>query len=181
MPSVAMVARGAPLGATPTVPTLSYSAQGQFTITNYDSLLTYTVVNGTRSGNVITVSSTGTTATVTAKYSRGLVSSASSSMLTAAHGRVLSSIATSLGSEGCGHRSDLCCPGGTILDTSGAVCGGAPGTRTAGGCGGGCPEGPYDPFEAGCFTLYVTCWNWYWTDYSGSGYSLIGSVWGKVG
>lgn len=162
-------------GATPPIPTLSYTAEKQFTITNYDPTLIYDVVNATRSASVITINNTGTTATITSKYTRSVISSSSKNMLTAIHTRVLTSSAGGVSSEGCGPRPTICCPV-TITGVDGSTCGSG-GTR---GNFAGCPTCPSQPFEAGCFGLFLTCWNWYWTDYSGSGYNLFGSVWGKA-
>lgn len=176
MPAIAVTTRATPLGATPAVPTVSYTADNQFTITNYDATLTYTVTNGTRAGNLVTP--TSTTTTVTVKYPRGVVSSAAATLLTAPYARVLTSVATTLGSEGCGPRPNLCCPTGTIQSTAGNQCGGAPGTQGSfAGCSGCTPSNP-------CYGLFVTCWNWRWNNYStgpeGTGYTLIGNTWGKV-
>lgn len=166
----------------PPTPTLSYTADGQFTITNYNAALFYVVTGATRSSDILSSVSNG--ATITAAYANGAPTSGSSTMNVAPNVRILTSVAGGVSSEGCGPRPDLCCPAGTIQSTAGNQCGGAPGTRTPGGCGGGCPEGPFDPFNAGCFALFVTCWNWRWTNYSdgtdGIGYTLIGNTWGKV-
>lgn len=165
-----------PLGAVPAVPTATYTAESQFTIGNFDSTLTYTVVGGTRVGSVVTISTVGTTATVTASYGRGVVASAALSLLTAANARVLTSIASQPFSAGCGPRPTTCCPSGTILDTSGATCasGGTQGSFAE--CGSSCP--------GNCYGLFLTCWNWRWTNYAtgpdGTGYTLIGNTWGKA-
>ena len=176
MPNIALLKTAVPLGAVPSVPTATYTAENQFTISNYDSTLTYAVVGGTRSGSVVTISSVGTTATVTAAYGRGVAASAAASLLTAASGRVLTSVASSPFSAGCGPRGTICCPSGTILDTSGTTCasGGTQGAFAE--CGNSCP--------GNCFGLFLTCWNWRWNNYStgpeGTGYTLIGNTWGKV-
>jgi hypothetical protein len=157
-------------GAAPAVPTLSYTAQNQFTITNYDSTLDYTLTNCTRSTDIITP--TSGTATVTAKYPRALISSAARTAYTANHGIVLDSIASSPSSAGCSPRGFVGCPGGTVTDTAGNT-----------GCAGPGTQGPFcgtDCDASSCFGNFCTCWYYHWTDYSGSGYSLIGTVWGKV-
>ncbi len=171
-----------PFGATPAVPALTYTTQNQFTISNYDPTLTYLVSGGTRSVNIITVSSVGSTATVTARYGRGLVASSAKSMLTAAYSRVLTSVASTPSDTGCGPRNNITCTGGTILDTNGTVSGGAPGSliqdpaQGASFCGGAC--------DTNCWSLSVVCWNWRWNNYStgpdGTGYTLLGNTWGKV-
>lgn len=157
-------------GATPPVPTLSYTAQSQFTITNYDSTLQYSVTGASRSGNIVNINSVGTTATVNAKYSRSTISSANRSLLTAAHARVLYGPGTGVGRAGCGPQT-VCCPSGMIHNPDGSQCG-CCGTR---GCFAECCGRCED-----CTGNFLTCYNWYWTDYSGSGYTLIGSVWGKA-
>ena len=53
----------------PPAPTLSYTADGAFTITNYSASLTYAVSGATRSGSSLTSVSYG--ATITAAYSAG--------------------------------------------------------------------------------------------------------------
>lgn len=176
MPNLALVTAATSLGAVPSVPTLTYTAQNQFTIGNYDSSLTYTVTGGTRSGSVITVSTVGTTATVTARYGRGVAASAARSMLTAAYARVLTTSAGVVGGAGCGPRPTACCPGSTIMNTNGNTCGSG-GTQGAfAECGSSCP--------GNCYGLFITCWNWRWNNYSdgtdGTGYTLIGNTWGKV-
>lgn len=164
----------------PAVPTLSYTAQGQFTITNYDSNLVYNVSGANRSGDLLTSVSNG--ATITASYASGAPASSAATMNVANHVRVLTSVNTNVTSTGCGPRPDLCCPGGTIINTSGQVCGGSPGSfiadpnQAAAFCAGQCNNN--------CYQLTITCWNWRWTNYStgpdGTGYTLIGSIWGKV-
>lgn len=161
-------------GATPPVPTLAYTGERQFTISDYDSTLTYTLSGCTRVGNVITVTTTGVTATVTAQYPRGLLESAARSMLTAAHARVLDSVQQTFSSAGCGPRSNSCCSSTWIMDVNGTTCGGAPGTQGSWTeCGGSCPGNCYGYFN-------VQCWSWHWTDYSASGYTKQGNVWGKA-
>lgn len=154
----------------PPVPTLAYTAQGTFTITNYDPTLTYTVTGATRSGSQLTGISSG--ATIKTAYSPGAPQSAARTMYVANHGIVLTTVAATPSSTGCGPRPDLCCPAGTTQSAVSPVqCGGSPGTR-GDYCGGSCP--------GDCFGLFVTCRNYYWTDYSSSGYTLIGSIWGKA-
>jgi len=162
--------RAAAHGATPAIPALTYSAANQFTITNYDSSLTYVLTNCTRSGALVTP--TGATATVAAQYPHGLFPSTARQALTAAHGRVQDSVYSGPHSDaGCGPRGGTTCGGGSLSDMSG---GNYSGIGTQGDfCGGACPGDCY-----GYFNFY--CYNWHWTDYSGSGYSLIGSTWGKV-
>lgn len=170
MPNIAMLSSFVAFGATPAVPILSYTAQSQFTITNYDSTLQYSVTGGSRLGNIINISNVGTTATVSAKYPRSTVSSENKSLLTAAYARVLYGPGTGVGSAGCGSRY-VCCPSGMIHNTNGDQClsGGTQGCFAE--CCGTCAD---------CTGLFLTCYNWYWTDYTGSGYTLLGSVWGKV-
>ena len=156
-------------------PTLSYTADGQFTITNYNAALFYTVTGATRTNDLLT--SVSDNATITAAYANGLPVSATTTMRVAPNVRILTSVNTSLTDTGCGTRPDLCCPAGTIQSTAGNQCGGAPGSLAPDNfCGGACP--------GNCFQLTVTCWNWRWTNYSdgtdGTGYTLIGNTWGKV-
>jgi hypothetical protein len=156
------------------LPTLSYTADGQFTITNHSASLFYSVSGATRSGNLLTSVSNG--ATIRAAYGSGLPLSAAATMLVAANARVLTTINTGIGSTGCGPRPTICCPGDTIFNTNGDQCasGGTQGNH--GGCE-GCAPGD-------CFGVFLTCWNWRWTNYSdgtdGTGYTLIGNTWGKV-
>ena len=156
-------------------PTLSYTADGQFTITNYNAALFYTVTGATRTNDLLT--SVSDNATITAAYANGLPVSPTTTMRVAPNVRILTSVNTSLTDTGCGTRPDLCCPAGTIQSTAGNQCGGAPGSLAPDNfCGGACP--------GNCFQLTVTCWNWRWTNYSdgtdGTGYTLIGNTWGKV-
>lgn len=161
------------LGATPSVPVLTYTADKQFTISGFDSSLSYSVANGSRSGSIVTVATTGTTATITAKYPRSVSSSAARSLLTLAHGIVLTSPGAFIGSEGCGPRPNICCPAGQIQSTNGNQCGGAPGTQ---GNFAGCPNCTDPP----CFGLFIQCYYWNYTNYSANGYALLGNVWGKT-
>jgi len=162
--------------SSPAAPILSYTAQGQFTITNYNASLTYAVIGATRSGNLLTGVSNG--ATITAAYASGAPVSNTSTMNVLAHARVLYGGATGVTSTGCGPRDNLCCPSGLILDTNGTVCGGAPGSfiadpnQAAAFCGGACNDN--------CWQLTIACYNWYWTNYTSSGYTLIGNIWGKA-
>lgn len=158
----------------PAAPQLSYTAEGQFTITNYDSSLTYAVVGATRTGNLLTSVTNG--ATITAAYSTGAPTSAASTMNVLAHARVLTD-GIGVTSTGCGPRGDICCPGGRILNTAGQVCGGAPGSLAPDNFCDGTPGYPCPGF---CYQLTVACYNWYWTNYTSSGYTLIGNIWGKA-
>ena len=159
----------------PPVPQISYTAAGQFTITNYNSSLTYVVSGATRSGSLLSSVSNG--ATITATYSAGAPVSNASTMNVQAHGRVLTSVVSTPFSVGCSPRGNITCPGGSVLGVDGATSGGAPGTQGCFyQCEGNCSCGPNGP----CFGLFVTCYNSYITDYSGSGYTLIGSIWGKA-
>ena len=158
----------------PATPNLSYTAQSTFTITNYDATLTYAVTGATRSGNQLT--SVTNNATITAAYAAGAPVSAARTMLVANNVRILTSVAGGVGSEGCGPRPTICCPGNTIQNTNGDQCGSVGTQGNFAGCS-GCAPGD-------CFGLFLTCWNWRWTNYStgpdGTGYTLIGSVWGKA-
>jgi hypothetical protein len=158
----------------PPAPTLSYTAEGQFTITNYDANLVYAVSGATRTGNLLTSVSNG--ATITTAYAVGATTSNVSTMNVLANARVLT---TSIGvtNTGCGPRPDICCPDGRILNTSGQVCGGSPGSLAPDSF---CDVGFGAPCPGNCYQLTVTCYNWYWTDYSGSGYTLIGQIWGRA-
>lgn len=163
----------------PPVPNLSYTADGVFTITNYNATFNYTTTGATRSGDQLT--SVSNNATITARYAAGAPVSAARTMLVAANARVLTTVNTGIGSEGCGPRPNICCPGSSILNTNGDQCGGAPGTQgNFAGCSGCAPfPGPGD-----CYGTFLTCWNWRWTNYSdgtdGTGYTLIGNTWGKA-
>ena len=76
----------------PPVPQISYTAAGQFTISPYNSSLTYVVSGATRSGALLSSVSNG--ATITATYSAGAPVSNASTMNVQAHGRVLTSVAS---------------------------------------------------------------------------------------
>jgi hypothetical protein len=153
----------------PAAPVLAYTAQGQFTISNYDASLTYVVAGATRNGAILTGVSDG--ATVKTAYTATSPQSAASTMRVAAHGIVLDSVASSPSSTGCGPRPEVPCPGGTVSGPSGASGCAGPGTQ-GDFCGGACP--------GNCFGNFCTCWYYHWTDYSSSGYTLIGNVWGKA-
>jgi hypothetical protein len=161
----------------PAAPTLSYTAQGQFTITNYNASLTYAVIGATRSGNLLTGVSNG--ATITAAYSAGAPVSNASTMNVLAGARVLYGAVTSVTSTGCGGQSAFC-PAGQITDPSGG---------TGGCCGSVAPDnfcdvgfGNYcDP--GNCYQITIGCQNWYWTNYTANGYTLFGGdsgTWGKA-
>lgn len=158
----------------PPAPTLSYTAEGQFTITNYDSTLVYAVSGATRTGNLLTSVTNG--ATITTAYVAGAPTSNPSTMNVLANARVLTD-SIGVTSTGCGPRPDICCPSGRIMNTSGQVCGGSPGSLAPDNF---CDGTPGYPCPGYCYQLTITCYNWYWTDYSGSGYTLIGQTWGKA-
>lgn len=172
--SLLFLAAAASLGK-PDAPQLSYTAQGQFTITNYDASLTYALSGATRSSNIISSVSNG--ATITAAYASGAPVSGASLMNVLANARVLTD-SIGITDTGCGPRGNICCPDGRIQNTGGAVCGGAPGSfisdpgQAAAFCGGACNDN--------CWQLTVACYNWYWTNYTSSGYALIGNTWGKA-
>lgn len=178
MPNIAAIQRVGGLGATPPTPTLAYTGLKQFTITNYDSTLTYTLTNCTRSGSVITVTNVGTNATVTARYGRGLSASAAGTGATLANGRVLTGAPTNYTDTGCGPRGTSCCSGGQILNVDGSTCSSVGSLAPDNFCGGSCP--------GNCFQMTISCYSYYWTDYTSSGYTISGSttstssVWGKV-
>jgi hypothetical protein len=159
----------------PAAPMLSYTAEGQFTIGNFDDKLIYTVTGATRSGSILSGVSNG--ATIVAAYETDLPKSNASTMNVLANGRILSP-GDSQTSTGCGPRGDLCCPGGQIMDAGGRVCGGAPGSfmsdpgQAKAFCNGPC--------DTNCWQLTIACYNWRWTDYTGDGYKLIGQTWGKA-
>lgn len=162
---------GGGLAVAPAQPILTYTGQNQFTLSNPDSTLVYTLVNCTRSGNVFTT--TSSTATITAKYGRALISSAARTLYTANHGRVLYNQQQGPGDAGCGPRGTICCPEGMIADSAGNSCASG-GTQGAFSSCDGIPD-------CDCFGVFIDfCYNYYWTDYSSSGYALLGSVWGKV-
>lgn len=154
-------------------PTLTYTAQGQFTITNYQAYLTYTVSGATRSGNLLTSVSNG--ATIRSSVAPGAPLSNASTMNVLAGARVLTD-SIGLTDTGCGPRGNICCPDGRIQNTGGATCGGAPGSIAPDAfCGGSCP--------GYCYQLTVACYNWYWTNYTAEGYTLFGGdsgTWGKA-
>lgn len=164
-------------GATPPTPSISYTAENQFVIANYDSTLTYSVSNGTRSGNIVTANSAGTVATITSKYQKSLITSVSKSLRTLVHSRVLYGTAAGIGSAGCGPRPTIYCPSGMITNTAGDSS--IPGGGTKGCFYECCPYGIYT-CEGNCYGLFGSCYNWYWTDYASNGYNLYSSVWGKV-
>ena len=158
----------------PDAPTLSYTAQGQFTITNYNASLTYVVVGATRSGNLLTSVSNG--ATITSAFASGAPTSAASTMNVLAHARVLTD-SIGVTSTGCGPRDSICCPGGRIQNAAGATCGGYPGSIAPDNF---CDGTPGYPCPGYCYQLTVACYNWYWTNYASLGYTLIGSIWGRA-
>jgi hypothetical protein len=104
--------------SSPSAPQLSYTAEGQFTITNYSASLTYAVVGATRTGNLLTSVTNG--ATITAAYSAGAPVSAASTMNVLANARVLTD-SIGITSTGCGPRDSICCPDGRIQNTAGMV------------------------------------------------------------
>lgn len=150
------------------MPALTFgAADGHFTISNYNAGLTYAVTGATRSGSDLSAVNNG--ATITASYAPGAPVSAAATMNVLAHGCILEGASESLNSTGCGPRpGDTCSVG--VLDTAGNTYAG-PGTR-GDFCGGACP--------GNCYGRFATCYYYHWTDYSGSGYSLIGNTWGKV-
>lgn len=159
------------LAGAPSAPVLAYTAQGTFTINNYDAALTYTVTGATRTGNQLTAVTNG--ATIRAAYAAGATQSAASTMYVANHGRVLTGSPTNKTDTGCGPRPTMCCDGGQITNVDGSTCDGSPGSLAPDNfCGGSC--------NGNCYQKTISCYNWYWTDYSSSGYTLIGSVWGKA-
>ena len=157
----------------PAAPFLRYSAEGQFTIDNYSGGLIYSVSGASRSGNILSGVSNG--ATITAEYGDGSPKSKSSTMNVLANARVLTDSIPST-TTGCGPRGDICCPDGRILDTSGRACGGSPGSLAPNNF---CSD-LGTPCDGNCYQLTVTCYNWYWTNYSGDGYTLIGQTWGRA-
>jgi len=161
--------------AKPAAPILTYSPSnpGHFTISNWASNITYTVSGGTQTGSDFAVTSVGTPATITAKFAGGLQSTASTA-LTLAHQWYATGVASTIPEdEGCGPRGDTCCPSGYLNVSTGQTCGVGPGTQQPSLCGGGCPDDCY-------YRGAIDCYNRALTDYSGSGYTLTGSVWGKA-
>lgn len=159
--------------SSPPAPLLSYTADNAFTITNYDASLTYTVSGATRSGSSLTGVSYG--ATVRASYSAGAPLSNTSTMFVLANARVLYGSPTPVTSTGCGPRPDICCPSGLIFNSSGQVCGGSPGSIAPDNF---CQFPSCTPGQ--CYQLTISCYNWYWTNYTAEGYTLIGNTWGKA-
>lgn len=158
----------------PESPTISYTAQGQFTITNYNASLTYAVVGATRSSNLLTSVSNG--ATITAAYASGAPTSAVSTMNVLAHAQVLGNFVTGVTDTGCGPRGNICCPGG-LVQPNFAQCGGAPGSLAPDNF---CDTGGGAPCPGNCYQLTIACYNWYYTNYTSEGYTLIGNTWGKA-
>lgn len=159
----------------PQAPQLSYVAEGQFSITNFDDKLSYTVSGATRSGSLLTGVSNN--ATIAASFEPDSIKSNVSTMNVLANARILSP-GDNQSSTGCGPRGDLCCPGGQIMDAGGRTCGGAPGSfiadpsQAAAFCNGQCNDN--------CWSLTIACYNWRWTDYTADGYKLIGQIWGRA-
>jgi hypothetical protein len=160
-----MMTRGS-VKASPAQPAITYgAAEGQFTITNYDASLTYALSGCSRSGSTLSAVSNG--ATVTVAYTSVSPPSASRTLNVLAHGRILVT--------GTAYPRDCCpgpcpgwnCPNGWITDTSGNTYASVGTYHTGLPCGNG-------------FQLVPTCWSWYWSDYSGSGYTQIGNTWGKA-
>lgn len=156
-------------------PQISYTADGQFTITNYNAALLYNVSGASRTGDKINGVSNG--ATITAAFKAGAPVSNASVMNVLPKTRVLTDNAPQT-STGCGPRDNICCPDGRIQEAGGTVCGGAPGSfisdpgQAAAFCNGQCNDN--------CWQLTVSCYNWYWADYTSQGYTLIGNTWGKA-
>ena len=171
-----LLAAAATLGK-PDAPQLSYTAQGQFTITNYNASLTYALSGATRSGDLITSVTNG--ATITAAYAPGAPLSNASTMNVLAGARVLTD-SYGITDTGCGTRGNICCPDGRIQNTAGLVCGGAPGSLAPDNF---CDGTPGYPCPGNCYQLTVACYNWYWTNYTAEGYTLFGGdsgTWGKA-
>lgn len=158
----------------PATPILTYTGDRQFTISGYSASLVYTVTGASAPNASGIITNATNDATVTASYAVGAPASAARIMKIAAHARVLDAYQTTVGGVRCGWNpwDNPCCPNGWIANTDGSYCGGS-GTyhNDYGSCGGLCTE---------CFTLYMDCYSWHWTDYSGSNYTLYGSNWGKA-
>lgn len=170
------LAAAATLGK-PDAPQLSYTAQGQFTITNYNASLTYALSGATRTDDIISSVTNG--ATITAAYASGAPVSGASLMNVLAGARVLTDNAP-ITSTGCGPRDSICCPDGRIQNTGGTVCGGYPGSLAPDNF---CDGTPGYPCDGNCYQLTVNCYNWYWTNYTAEGYTLFGGdsgTWGKA-
>lgn len=160
--------------SSPSAPQLSYTADGQFTITNYNASLTYAVVGATRTDNLLTSVTNG--ATITAAYSAGAPPSAVSTMNVLAHAQVLGSFVTGVTDTGCGPRPNICCPTG-LVQPNFAQCGGSPGSLAPDNF---CDGTPGYPCDGNCYQLTIACYNWYYTNYTSEGYTLIGNTWGKA-
>ena len=154
---------------------LAYTAEGTFTIGNYNAAYDYKVAGATRSGNLLNGVSNG--ATINVGFDATSLRSSNSTMNVLANGKILTP-AQSHTDTGCGPRGNLCCDGGQIINEGGAQCGGAPGSfisdpsQGAAFCNGQCNDN--------CWQLTIQCYNWRYTDYSGDGYILIGQTWGKA-
>lgn len=153
----------------PAVPVLTYSADSQFTISNYNAALTYAVTGCTRSGSSLT--SVSNNATITAAYGEG-TPSAARTMLILAHTYYSTGYASTTSPvESCGGSAWAYCSSGYSDVVTGSTNFGS-GTYQPSLCGGSCP--------ATCFYNGAgNCYNRALTDYTSSGYTLQGSKWGK--
>jgi hypothetical protein len=161
-----------PFAGPPRAPQLLYTADREFTITDYNAALTYVLSpgGGTRTGNKVVGAVNN--ATLKAAYGPTLDQSAPSTMLVAAHGYVLGGVVATPSSAGCSPRGQLCCPGGSVMNTAGATCDPGPGTQGP-FCGGSCSD-------QDCFGQFLTCYSYTMTDYTSSGYVKYGNNWGKA-
>jgi hypothetical protein len=159
----------------PPAPFLSYTAEGTFTIGNYNAAFDYKVTGATRNGNLLNGVSNG--ASINVGFDASGLRSNNSVMNVLNNGRILDPT-QSYTDTGCGPRGDLCCPGGQIINAGGAQCGGAPGSfisdpsQAAAFCNGQCNDN--------CWQLTIQCYSYHYPDYSGDGYTLIGQTWGKA-
>jgi hypothetical protein len=161
MPAISMLS--APAGGgrfTPLKPTLTYagsglSNMGKFTITNHDATYIYTATGGTVASNVLTVTASTGSATLTARAPKGLTNSAG--VVAERKAPVQDSYFVPTGPFQC------------LYSPNPIIGGCGPGTfYPAGGWGPGEPAGFYCCYTPGYYVFY-------WVNYGPQGYTWGGS------
>jgi hypothetical protein len=157
MPAISMLS--APAGGgrfTPLKPTLTYAGSGltnmgKFTITNHDATYIYTATGGTVASNVLTVTASTGSATLTARAPKGLTNSA-------------------------GVVAERKAPTQTFIVTTPFQCYYSP-NPIIGGCGPGTfyPAGGWGPGEPAGFYACCELGYFVYDNYAGQGYTWGGS------
>lgn len=145
-------------GVIPPKPTLSHTANGQYTITNYSASYTYTNSGATRSSNILTDMAGTGSVNVTAKSAKGIISSAIGTLYRQQPTTDMVYQQNYWGEVGCGSCTHNCpnyCGG-----CGECACSYYPSTNTCGR-------------STGC----QVCYN---HDYSGAGYISEFGEWSKV-